>query len=175
MKIERPKQNQISEEDNKNQELGISFAPPPFQLKADPVQMKSVYRGVTEDGGNPALGESARKLGVRKGTDITIDDKDNAVHDEKGMSTSPDDPKNLPSHRRPLEFGGTGKDPVWETDSSSLTNDKIEWFEDKPGEHGIVRPKKDMPYNDFKDSLEGTQNSWKKKSAAGKSEEEKGN
>lgn len=175
MKTERPKQNHIIEEDNQSQELGTSISPPAFQLKADPIQMKPVYRGMTEDGGKPALGESARKLGVRKGTDITIDEKDNAVHDKKGMSTSPGDPKNLPLHRRPPEFGGTGKDPVWEADSGSLSNDKIEWFEDDPGKHGIVRPKKDMPYSEFKKSLEGTQGSWKKKSASGKSEEQKEN
>lgn len=120
---------------------------------------------MTEDGGKPALGESARKLGVRKGVDISIDESGNALHNEKGMSTSPDDPKNLPPHRRPPEFGGTGKDPVWEADSGSLTNDKIEWCEDNPGKHGIVRPKKDMPYDEFKSSLEGTQDSWKKKTA----------
>lgn len=124
------------------------------------LQLKPVYRGMIEDYGKPALG--ARKLGVRQGTDLTVSDK-TAIHDKKEISTSPDSPLNLPKNWRPAQWGGTGKDPVWEIETSTLNNGTIEWFEDKPGEHGIVRPVKDMPYTDFKSSLESTQSSWKKK------------
>jgi hypothetical protein len=78
------------------------------------------------------------------------------------MSTSPDSPKNLPKHRRDKEWGGTGKDPVWMIDDSQLTSEKLEWHEDRPGEHGIVRPRQDMPYREFKNALEGTQANWKR-------------
>ena len=136
--------------------------------QTDPVQCKPVYRGMIESGGSPALGESARKLGVRVGPDLDVKD-DIAKHNKKGMSTSPDDPKNLPKHRRPKEFGGTGKDPVWEIDSGQLSTETIEWHQDS-ATHGIVRPTKDMPYKTFKSALEATQGSWSK-AAPQKSEE----
>ena len=126
-----------------------------------PVQLKPVYRGMIDAGGKPALGESARKLGVRVGPDLDVVDGV-AKHNQKGMSTSPDNPENLPKHRRPKEFGGTGRDPVWEADSSELTNETIEWHQDGPT-HGIVRPTEDMPYDGFKAALEATQDRWSKK------------
>ena len=69
---------------------------------------------------------------------------------------------NLPDFRRDKEWGGSGKDPVWEIDDSKLNSDSLEWLEDNPGKHGIVRPKQDMPYPNFKQALEGTQSDWKR-------------
>lgn len=140
-----------------------------------PVQMKAVYRGMTAAGNAPALGESARKLGVRPGTDITVEEgkvKPASGKKKEGMSTSPDSPKNLPAHRRPPEWGGTGKDPVWETTDASLTNDKIRWVQDS-STHGTVEPTKEMPYAEYKTALEGTQGSWSKATAPKKSDDPK--
>ena len=58
-----------------------------------------------------------------------------------GMSVSPYDPGNLPEHRRPPEFGGTGRDPVWEHHSDQLGPD-LQYRPDphNPGGHGFVEP-----------------------------------
>jgi hypothetical protein len=135
---------------------------PAFELKANPIQAKKIYRGMTDAGGVPATGETKRKLGVTMPDDLDVDEKGVAKHNEKGMSTSPDSPMNLPEHRRDKEWEGTGKDPVWEIDESNLHTELLDWHEDKPGKHGIVRPKKDMPYATFKAALEGTQSNWKR-------------
>ena len=174
--IHQHQSDSVNESQSLESEGGNFKSPPALQLTADPLQLTPVYRGMTDAGGVPALGESARKLGVRKGTDLTVEtvgDTETAKHDKKGMSTSPNSPKNLPSHRRPSEWGGTGKDPVWEIDSSDLNTDKIEWHEDDPGKHGIVRPTRDMPYSEFKSELEGTQSKWTKKDAPSSEESDK--
>lgn len=124
--------------------------------------MRAVFRGMKEAGGKPAIEETARGLGVRPGTDATIVDG-TIKADGKGMSTSPDAPKNLPRHRRPQEWGGTGPDPVWETTDAALTNKKLAWVNDAPT-HGTVSSPKDQPYADYKSALEATQSSWKKRS-----------
>lgn len=113
-------------------------------------------------GGAPELGETKRTLGVTFPGDLDVNQDGVAIKNEKGMSTSPDSPNNLPSFRRDAEWGGTGKDPVWEIDDSQLKTDKLDWHEDDPGKHGIVRPAQDMPYSEFKQALEGTQGSWKR-------------
>jgi hypothetical protein len=38
---------------------------------------------------------------------------------------APYSPEHLPDHRRPPEYGGTGKDPAWEISVVDLGNDLI--------------------------------------------------
>lgn len=153
------KENQSEETTSANSK---SFSPPPFQLKSSPIQMRSIYRGMKDDGGAPALGETKRSLGVTMPDDLDVDSSGIALHNHKGMSTSPDSPMNLPPFRRDKEWGGTGKDPVWEINDSDLKTEKLDWHEDDPGKHGIVRPAQDMPYEEFKTALESTQGKWKR-------------
>ena len=122
------------------------------------IQRKAVYRGMKGDS-KPEVGNDARSLGVRD-SDVTIKDG-NVEADGKGMSCAPDDPKNLPDHRRPTEFGGTGKDPVWSTDSGTFQD--LLWFnEDKPGQHGNVAAKKPTKVEEFRNAIGGTQGAWTK-------------
>ena len=54
------------------------------------------------------------------------------------MSTTPNDPTDLPVFLRPPEFGGTGKDPVWELDEVELPAELV-FRRDKPT-HGMIEP-----------------------------------
>ena len=122
-----------------------------------------LYRGMIEDGGKPQIGDSARKLGVRD-EEITVEQKDGInfiiAKDNEGMSTAPDRPENLPKHRRNKDWGGTGKDPVWEIDDSQVTG-ALKAVQDKPT-HVTVAASHDMPLEDFKAALSKTQNNWNK-------------
>jgi len=67
------------------------------------------------------------------------------------MSVAPDDLLNLPAHRRPPAFGGTGKDPVWGIDIGSLGKDVV-FRQDKPT-HGLLEPAREMSIDEFQQSL----------------------
>src|SRR5262245_48897386 len=74
---------------------------------------RMVYRAMREDpGGGPAIGPTARTLGVRPGVDIPVT-SGQVQPNTGGMSVAPDRPENLPPLRRPPAYGGSGKDPVW--------------------------------------------------------------
>ncbi|MCM1236256.1 MAG: hypothetical protein NC489_39755 [Ruminococcus flavefaciens] len=45
------------------------------------------------------------------------------VHPKTGGMSVSSSPKDLPPHRKPPEFGGTGKDPVWKMNTSDLGPD----------------------------------------------------
>jgi hypothetical protein len=67
------------------------------------------------DGALPMVEQSGRGLGVRadgKHADVHPD-AEGLVHPGAGMSVAPDDPMLLQQHRRPIEYGGTGDDPLW--------------------------------------------------------------
>jgi hypothetical protein len=100
---------------------------------------KLYYRGMAEQNGKPKMGRSARLLGVRPTIDINIEqmpigclDEQGyllsesqrklhgylvavAVGDNKGMSVSLSI-EGLPAFRKPSQFGGNGKDPLWQID-----------------------------------------------------------
>jgi hypothetical protein len=68
-----------------------------------------------------------------------------------GLSVAPDNPMNLPEHRRPARFGGTGKDPVWGIDVGDLGGDVI-YRQDKPT-HGLFEPAREMSIGEFQEAL----------------------
>jgi hypothetical protein len=77
---------------------------------------------VGEDG-NPELGDTARTLGVRVGgrrRDVVVAASGFVLPENGGMSVSPPPPENLEEHRRPEEYSGIGKDPVWEMNTDDL-------------------------------------------------------
>lgn len=75
----------------------------------------NLYRGMTTGkDGLPALGSSARTLGARADIDIIVDEGGLVQPGMGGISVAPNDIMNLPAFRRPSEFAGTGKDPVWQ-------------------------------------------------------------
>ena len=112
--------------------------------------LAKIFRGMKDDGGYPKIESSARGLGVREGIDITVDANGMVELGKNGMSMSPS-PQDLPSHRRPPEFGGTGKDPVWQIDTSDLGDD-LKYVPDKPG-HGTIQPSKKMTLEKYKQAL----------------------
>jgi hypothetical protein len=92
------------------------------------------FRGMREDvDGWPLVAESARGLGARNPIDIEPDGDESVRPGAGGMSVSPDSPANLPRHRRPPSWGGTGLDDVWAISVSEL------------GEKLVYRPDPDRP------------------------------
>lgn len=119
-----------------------------------------IYRSMKgDDMGFPLVEESARGLGVRINQDIPLA-YDQVLPLTGGMSTAPDNPLNLPSHRRPPSLGGTGKDPVFEFNTKNLPLG-LKWVQDAPG-HGTIQPSFVMPYETYKTLLSSTKYLWKK-------------
>lgn len=112
-----------------------------------------------EDDGKPKVGESARTLGVRPDVDIPVDANGIVHPNTGGMSVSPS-PDALPTHRKPLEFGGTGKDPIWTINTNDLGAD-LTYVPDSPG-HGTIQPTKPMSFEDYQKALADTNINWEK-------------
>ncbi len=119
-----------------------------------------VYRAMKEDqNGKPVVGATARTLGIRTGVDVAVVGGQ-VLPGHGGMSVSVGDPRNLPAHRRPTGFGGTGKDPVWEADVSVLGSD-LQFVQDSPT-HGTIQPTRPMSPDEFEKVLAATMDDWKK-------------
>lgn len=112
------------------------------------------------DGDKPLIAPSARGLGVRVGSyaDVHPDIAGNVHPGSGGMSVAPDDPLGLDTHRRPPEFGGTGRDPVWQLASESLPV-ALSFRRESP-DHGLVEPAASTSLSDFQDDLAHTQDGW---------------
>lgn len=120
---------------------------------------RTIFRGMRRDeNGLPLTGESARTLGVRKSVDIPVDENGMVYPFTGGMSVAPDTPSNLPRHRRPAGYGGTGKDPVWELQVEQLPAG-LYFLQDSPT-HGLIMPGLPMSYDTYKTLLEKTQVLW---------------
>jgi hypothetical protein len=111
--------------------------------------------------GKPVSGRTARALGVRPGIDIPVGVDGLVVGGEGGMSVAPDSPENLPTHRRPPEHGGTGKDPIWQLDVTEL-GDQLVYREDPlmPGVHGFVEPVLPTTFDAYESALLETRHAW---------------
>jgi hypothetical protein len=112
--------------------------------------------------GGPALGESARKLGVRQAIDIEPDPESVVQPASGGMSVSPGSPENLPRHRRPPGWGGTGLDRVWAIFSSEL-GEKLVYRPDpaQPDIHGFIEPVAPMKFDEYQQALGETRSGWR--------------
>lgn len=73
-----------------------------------------------EDDDLPELGSNSRTLGARAGVDVRVLADGSIIAGRHGISVSPSPPENLPHRRRSPEFGGTGKEPVFEIDTRDL-------------------------------------------------------
>ena len=114
-----------------------------------------------QDGTQPAVEQSARGLGVRaEGTPRDVEpDGDGMVYPRGGgMSVAPDDPMNLQQHRRPEDWGGTGKDPLWQITVDDVPAE-LEYRSDKIG-HGLVEPANAVLLEDYREHLAGTAPTW---------------
>jgi len=120
-----------------------------------------LYRSmITAEDGLPQLGESARELGARVPQDI-VPVNGRVLPKSGGMSVSPNGPYNLPEFRRPSDFGGTGKDPVWCLSTCDLGPD-LSYRPDpnKPATHGFIEPAYQMPYSQYQQALYNTRSKW---------------
>lgn len=121
-----------------------------------------IVRGMKMDGdGKPKLGECARTLGVRIPTDISPDEDGVIRNCHCGMSVSPIPVFNLPKHRRPKEWGGIGRDPVFGIDESQLIKFDLKLIIDSNKDsHGYIAPFGDMAYTDYVARLHATKPCW---------------
>jgi len=112
-------------------------------------------------GGVPEAADSARALGVRPGIDVSASTPVDLVQPGKGgLSVSPDDPLNLPTHRRPPDLQGTGKDPVWCIDTTRLGPDLFYRPDPSNPLHGFIEPAQAMTLTEFQLALARTQSRW---------------
>lgn len=114
--------------------------------------------------GEPEIDRTARTLGVRVGgrrPDVVVAASGFVLPENGGMSVSPPPPGNLPEHRRPQEFGGIGRDPVWELDTDDLPPG-LTYRPDprSPDRHGFVEPTVPMHLDDYEASLRATRGLW---------------
>jgi hypothetical protein len=125
--------------------------------------MTRLFRAMrAESDGLPAVGPSARTLGVRPGIDVLATAPGDTVSPATGgLSVSPDDPLALPSFRRPPAFGGTGKDPVWYLDVDDLGTGLAFRPDPSRSGHGFIEPAVPMTLDQFDDGLLGTRPFWK--------------
>lgn len=118
----------------------------------------------TGEDGSPEIGDSARTLGVRVGgrrPDVVVAASGFVLPENGGMSVSPPPPENLPEHRRPEKYEGTGNDPVWEIDTDYLSRDLVYRPDPKdPDRHGFIEPAKPMHIENYKALLATSQASW---------------
>lgn len=144
---------------------------------------KLYYRGMAEENGKPKVGRSARLLGVRPGIDIDIEQMPRdwldeqgylrpeverissgeliavAVRNTKGMSTSLSI-ESLPAFRRPVTFGGIGRDLLWQIEDSKIIRD-LEAVQDS-ATHVSIMPRTTMLLEKYEAALANTQDDWKR-------------
>jgi len=123
---------------------------------------ETLFRGMQRDvDGGPVAGESARKLGARHGIDIEPDEDSLVQPASGGMSVSPGSPANLPRHRRPPEWGGSGLDSLWAISSSKLGERLVYRPDpDQPEVHGFIEPSEGMTFAEYQAALAGTRSDW---------------
>jgi hypothetical protein len=141
------------------------------------------FRGMAAANDKPKVGRSARLLGIRPGIDIDTIEVPQiwldelgylrpelergvgtdlavvAIRNTKGMSTSISI-ETLPSHRKPIAFGGTGRDPIWQIDSSYITGD-LEAVRDSLT-HVSIMPRATMLLAQYELALANTQKYWQR-------------
>jgi hypothetical protein len=138
---------------------------------------------MAEENGKPKVGRSARLLGVRLGIDIDVVEMSKdwldaqgylrpeaerkstgelvvvALKSTKGMSTSLSI-ESLPAFRRPIAFGGMGRDPLWQIEDSQISGD-LEAVQDS-ATHVSIMPRVTMLLEKYETALGNTQNDWQK-------------
>jgi hypothetical protein len=115
--------------------------------------------------GRPKVGDDARSLGVRlsgRTRDIVADDSGFVYPETGGMSASPPPPSNLQRHRRPREYGGTGRDPIWELEPDELPGGlRYRPDPERPDGHGLIEPDRAMDVEEYRRLLGETRGLWR--------------
>lgn len=116
----------------------------------------------------PIIGESGRYLGARPALPTVPHDGDIPVRDDGtiepetgGMSVSPQPVTNLPLHRRPREYGGQGKGPVFVLDTDELPT-QLQYRQDPKASHrhGFIEPSRRMSFEEYQESIHATRALW---------------
>lgn len=116
--------------------------------------------------GMPAVGASARHLGVRVPADISPDDHGFVVPGDGGMSVAPGSAWNLPNHRRPRRLGrgstGPNADCVYRIEELSLDGRSLALRPDPKcaAVHAFVEPARRAPLGIYIDNLAATRDDW---------------
>lgn len=126
-----------------------------------------VCRAMKADDELPIIGFTSRTLGVRAGVDIPV------VFEESpglvgsgagGVSVSPASPENLPRHRRPPQFCGTGKDPIFELETDDLPEELAYRPDpDNPRKHGFIEPTQNtlLSFERYQQLIHETRGLWR--------------
>jgi hypothetical protein len=115
---------------------------------------------IQDSDGQPMVGDSARKLGVRPVLDIDVDDEAMVDPLSGGMSASRAI-EHLPVHRRPREHGGTGPDPLWMIDEEALPQGLACRDDDELEGHVFIEPAWRMLLDDYEVLLALTRADWR--------------
>lgn len=109
----------------------------------------------------PLPSPTARGLGIRPGIDIPVEPDGTVEYGFGGMSVAIGKPRNLPRHRRPAKFRGTGSDPVWKLDLDELPSRLIFRADDEKADvHGFLEPAETMSLHDYEDAIVDTRGMW---------------
>lgn len=113
------------------------------------------------DDGLPLVGQTARTLGARPNVDLMVDGHGIVRPGAGGLSVSPNNPMHLPPHRRPPQFGGMGRDPVWQLWTGDL-GEELAYRPDprNPSGHGFIEPTRQMGFTAYQAALEATRERW---------------
>jgi hypothetical protein len=138
-------------------------------------QMAFIFRSMLPDGDKPAIGPSAKKLGVRVGleekSDIPVDDQSNVSPKTGGMSVAPSW-RDLPAHRIPRALNSIVRDAcgddrlfVWRFGDAQFVggplSDRLALRLENE-KHGLVEPASKMSLAVFCSALAATRDTWKK-------------
>ena len=119
----------------------------------------TLYRGMKRDGGQPLIGQGG--LEIRRGVDVdAFEDNDLVGPGGGGLSVTADEPRLLPSYRRPESLGGTSKHPVWSIDRDQLPAHLLSSRPDREA-HELIEPTDQVMLTDFEGRVHGTAVDWK--------------
>jgi len=137
--------------------------------------MAKIFRVMSSNGDQPAIGRSARCLGVRvapgETADIAPDFAGMVSPGHGGMSVAPCF-EDLPFTRVPVRFRricpearGNDGDSIWKHGdgpfvSSSVANDLVLRPDEKRRGHGFVEPKSTVPLQRYEEALAATAREW---------------
>ena len=128
---------------------------------------EAYYRAmISAPDGLPAVGRSARKLGIRVSVDIRVDAAGRVHPRTGGMSVSPGSVWDVPNHRRPRGMGrgstGRPEDRVYELPASSIPASvlTVRLDPEAPELHAFVEPSVEVELEVYEKALSDTRNDW---------------
>lgn len=122
--------------------------------------MPTLYRSMkSAEDGAPQCGPTRRQLGALVPEDIKPDHAGVVSPQTGGMSVAPHQVQNLGQHRRPPEFGGTGKDPVFVIETQELGSSLTCRLDSAT--HGLVEPSHPQPVSQYQTALCALRTAWR--------------